>query len=247
MATITKAYLEDQVKLSDTTGRTTPLLRHLVLTCVHEGLKSVFGANYSIRCLQGSFAVQSVLKSLGIESKFWGGSACVLKVHRSYPHDPNFGGFWEEDHHVWAVTEFMELVDLTISQLHLHPGSSRTDGLPIPPIWWDEISRWPESIKYLPDGVARIDLTPEENAELVKVCARSSLTLKQILDAGRDTGTISFEPILSGAESLSALADSGDVWATFTIRAHQARVPMPDWIVNREAELRKIVEERHGS
>ncbi|ENM5895723.1 hypothetical protein NTH50_003915 [Vibrio mimicus] len=48
---------------------------------------------------------------------------------------PRWNGFWGDDHHVWLMTEFGELVDLTIKYLHLYPVTKGNNQLEMPAIW----------------------------------------------------------------------------------------------------------------
>lgn len=74
-----------------------------------------------------------------------------------------------QDHHIWLTTEYDELVDLSISHCHRHPRSRRTDGIPMPPLWWNDLGQWPPVIRYLPDAPVRIRLQGEDAADLARL------------------------------------------------------------------------------
>jgi hypothetical protein len=182
-----------------------------------------------------------VLKKLGIESKLWTGAACFAVAYKSGVGQTGWGGFWDRDHHVWLVTEFMELVDLTISELHLHPASSRRDAEPIPPLWWDDIAGWPKTIRYLPEGaVAPIFQfeTREETEDLERFKARVLATMERYL-AERKTEDVAFGPMLEGEHSLNSLYEQGHPYLVKTLIVHQLNIPFPPWVQRRMDELNR--------
>ena len=164
------------------------------------------------------------------------GAACFIEVAGVNPYRMTWGGFWDKDHHVWLTTEFHELIDLTISQLHLHPVAIDKRYNNIPAIWWSPIDISPSCFRYLPskfniypklEGQDELDM----NAFLLSVDEFK----KRILN-GENIETIS-DYILEGLDSLSYLLSTKDHWAMGAYFADQKQIPFPDWIVNREAEL----------
>ena len=120
-------FLKRQVARSRAQGRTNSLLRRLIYDVVVRSLQAHYGDNYSDRCLQASDGVRQLLQSLGINSGLVHGAACFSQVYAGPPVVVSWGGFWEKDHHVWLMTELNELVDITVSQLHLHRAGSRRE------------------------------------------------------------------------------------------------------------------------
>jgi len=127
--------LEEEIKKSKFEKLTSPLLMYFIFNLIEESLFEVYGKNSSMKCLQSSIAIQKILKQFGIESKIHYGSCCFSLIEKK---TKNFcwGGFWDKDHHVWLITEFEELIDFTISLVHLHPKIiTKNDFEEIPPLW----------------------------------------------------------------------------------------------------------------
>jgi hypothetical protein len=197
---IRKGFLQKQIQKSRREGRTSPFLRRLVFSVVDQALHEHYGADYPQKCLQSSVGIQLVLGKLGIESKLWMGAACFAQAYRNSPGKTGWAGFWDRDHHVWLVTEFAELVDLTISELHLQPLSRSGDAEPIPPLWWNEISEWPWIIRYLPEGLVSPAFQFETREEMEDVNRFKALVLETLerYMAERRAEDVAFGPMLEG-------------------------------------------------
>jgi hypothetical protein len=236
---IRKGFLQKQVQKSRRERRTSSFLRRLVFSVVDQTLHDHYGGDYPQKCLQSSVGIQLVLGKFGIESKLWMGAACFAQAYRNSPGKTGWAGFWDRDHHVWLVTEFAELVDLTISELHLHPLSRSGDAEPIPPLWWDDISWWPGTIMYLPEGVVAPVFqfeTREEMEDLDRFKALVLATLERYT-AERSVENVAFGPVLEGEHSLDTLYDQGHPYLVKTFVVHQSRTPFPPWVRQRMAEL----------
>ena len=159
---IKKAFLDKQAIKAQNERRTSGFLRRLCFTVVENVLMQHYCDSYSMRCLQASLAISSILKKVGIKSQPYIGEVCVPQVFLDNKIAPKWNGFWGDDHHVWLMTEFGELVDLTIKYLHLHPVAKGNSQLEMPAIWWSETSRLPNVIKYLPQGPVAVTLPNEE-------------------------------------------------------------------------------------
>lgn len=164
------------------------------------------------------------------------GAVCAAEVFRE-PGVAAWGGFWDKDHHIWLATEFYEYVDLSISQLHLHPRRRRTDAIPIPPLWWSDITSWPPVLKYLPDTPIQMGLECQEDIDDMKA-------FQQKVDSAFDTmlshdnfEKIAFGAILGGPESMNGLYEQGNEWVVRALVFQERSIPFPDWIRDREAEL----------
>jgi len=238
-AMIKPGFLQKQVQKSRRDGHTTQFLKRLIFSIVDRALHEHYGGDYPQKCLQSSVGIQMVLKKLGIGSRLWTGSACFAQAYKHAPEKTGWAGFWDRDHHVWLVTEFAEFVDLTISELHLHPSFSRRDAEPIPPIWWDEAARWPRTIAYLPEGaVASVFQfeTREETEDLDRFKGLVLSTMGQYLTERRVEDVI-YGPILEGENSMNSLHDQGHPYLVKTLIVQQLGIPFPAWVQQRMAEL----------
>jgi hypothetical protein len=236
---IKHGFLQKQVQKSRRDRHTSQFLRRFVFSIVDQALHEHYRRDYPQKCLQSSVGIQLVLKKLGIESRLWTGAACFAQAYKNAPTKTGWAGFWDRDHHVWLVTEFAELVDLTISELHLHPSFSRRDAEPIPPLWWDELGQWPGTIRYLPEGTVSSVFqfeTREETEDLERFKARVLTTMEHYV-AGRRAESVAFGPVLEGDHSLNALHDHGHPYLVKTLIVHQLGIPFPPWVQRRMAEL----------
>ena len=228
-----------EVAMSKIRNRTTEPLRRFVLGIVDDSLRAHYGENYSIRCLQGTFAIASTLNALGLNCTQVRGAVCVLEAKLNNC-NPEYGwsGFWDQDKHAWAVTQFNEIVDLTISQLHLHPRSTRAE-LAVPAIWWNEPKKFPHSIIYLPVPQVVADLDSTEQASFDDFMA----LVTQKRDAAFSTPiTQNFNgPILSSMPSLRSLRAEGNPWAEYTA---SVGFPKPHWIQNLINHLQALEPQR---
>jgi hypothetical protein len=233
---IKRAFLKKQMKKSHAEGRTTHFLRRLVFSIVDKALLEHYGPEYPLKCLQASVGVQLVLDSFGIQSRLFTGAVCFAQVYEGDETALGWGGFWDQDHHVWVVTEFRELVDLTIAKLHLHPVLSRPDAIPIPALWWDEITTWPRTILYLPEGSVTIELPEEEMADLDLFTRKVRSTKDRILNQS-SFDQVSFSPILYGPKSLNTLSRKGNLWLQRTLKFQELNIPFPPWVQRRQQEI----------
>jgi len=236
---IKAGFIQKQVQKSRRERRTTQFLRRFVFSVVDQALHEHYDKDYPEKCLQSSAAIQSVLSKLGIESKLWTGAACLAQAYKTAPERTGWGGFWGRDHHVWLVTEFMELVDLTISELHLHPASSRRDAEPIPPLWWDEIAEWPRTIRYLPEAPVAPVFQFEEREDTEDMERFKALVLTTIEHylAERTVEDVAFGPMLEGERSMNSLHDQGHPYVVKTFIVQQLNIPFPPWVQRRMGEI----------
>jgi hypothetical protein len=229
--------IEQQLAHSKGQRQTTDFIRQFVFTVVDRALCDHYGSNYSIRCMQSTFGILDVLSELGIKGRAWGGAVCVAGVTTSNPFEINWHGFWGDDHHIWAVTEHMELIDLTISQLHVHPASTDRRYEPMPAIWWNPIDRWPPVLKYLPDGVVKRALSADESADLAAFRERVLRLKTELIDSLSVDDVLHFEPILYGPDWANTLTTTGHSWLVKSLTIQDHKIPLPDWVAAREREL----------
>jgi hypothetical protein len=233
---IKPGFIKAQVGNSAANGETSNFLRQLVLSVVDAVAMKHYGSAYPLKCLQVSAAIQAVLNRFGIGSRLWLGAVCVAEVFDEAGQE-SWGGFWGGDHHVWLVTDYLEYVDLSISQCHLHPRCRRQDGVPIPPIWWSDVTQWPTVLRYLPDSPIKIGLEGEDAADLNEFLT----TVMAALDRHLTTRTVQdtqFRRLLSDAASMNEGFDQGNPWLVRAIVFQEKGIPFPAWIRTREQELR---------
>lgn len=216
--------------------RTPDFVRKLCFTIVEKALMLHYVDSYSMRCLQSSLAISQILKRFGIKSQVYTGEICVSQVFSDDKIAPRWNGFWGDDHHVWLMTEFSEIVDLTIKYLHLHPVTKGNGQLQMPAIWWSDVSRWPRVIKYLPQGPIAVKLPDEEMTDLQVFQAKVSQELDAFFESNSAQQVV-FSPILHGPESMNDLYVKGDLWLVKSIVLQGGRLPYPQRIVDREREL----------
>ncbi len=235
---IKPGFIKAQVARSAANKQTTPFLRRLVFSTVDEVATAHYGPRYSTKCLQASACIQAVLGRFGVKSQLWIGAMCVAEVFDE-PGYESWGGFWDQDHHVWVITEYAELVDLSISQLHRHPRCRRPDGVSIPALWWTDLDQWPPVIRYLPDSPIKIGLEGEDADDLASFQAK----VMAALDARLATSTVqstAFGRILSDVEWMNEATERGDPWLTRALVFVDTAIAFPDWIRERERELLRL-------
>lgn len=176
-----------------------------------------------------------LLNKLGIRTGKIAGAFCIVEVFDDL-RNLRWGGFWDRDHHVWAMTDFGEVIDVSISQLHHHPAASRNDAIPTPAIWWTDAGVMPPIFRYLPDTPVHSLADAAEAVDLLQFETQVMAEFEKTL-ATSAVADVSFGPILDCMETLQTMKDSGEVWATKAFAVQQLRLPFPAWITTREEEL----------
>lgn len=218
-------------------GKSDILLRGLVFSIIHEALCQQYGENYSDKCLQSSVGIRALLKSFGIKTEIFGGAVCLPILGKGESTEIGWQGFWGESHHIWTITEFGELVDLTITQLNLHPISKGSlDRCDPPALWWDDIVSWPSFIHYLPNAPIDIQLPDDEMDDLLRFEKRV-LELKEETLKKEGMGTMAVPRVISGPATLERLYQSGDEWAEKCLVFQDLEFELPAWIQIRHKEL----------
>lgn len=212
------------------------ILRKYIFRVTETSLVSVYNSNYSTLCLQSSYIIKAFLNNIGIKSTIFLGSLCVMKVSVDDPPIIGWTGFWDQEHHVWLITEFDEIVDLTISHLHLHPSTSGKGDEPIPPVWWNPIDVWPSIIKYLPEGPIQIQLEEKEMRLLEKLKDSLGSSI-EFVNQNFSLDNNLFDDILFGPSSLDLLTSKGNSWLKKCLQIQNIHIQVPDWISNKENEL----------
>lgn len=233
---IKNSFIKKQIEKSKKDRQTSYFLRKLIFSVLEAALKERYGDDYSMKCLQSSVMISKVLNDLGISSKVFCGAVCVSQVFEDSRRPPSWNGFWGEDHHVWASSEFGEIIDLTIGALHLHPLSKKHAQLPMPPLWWSDLGYMPKIIRYLPAGVAKIQLPEFDAKDLVELGDRVSEIWENTLGS-KQVEDVEYGPILHGIEAMNQLHEAGLPWLTGSYILQEVDMPHPQWVIERESEL----------
>jgi len=167
------------------------------------------------------------------------GDLCAAAIYAGPPPAYGWSGFWGNDHHIWVVTEYGELIDLTIAQLHLHPVWIRDDTYPIPALWWQNSDGMPSVFKYLARkwGILTPKLPPEDMVALDRVRDNALALCREELaqDCQPERYTC---PILFNTIVLDYLKQSGHPWVTQAYYFQKRNIPLPAWVAQRDAALR---------
>lgn len=214
---------------------TDPGVARWVLSLAHRALVEVYGTDYSVRSLQASECIRRLLDRLEIKSVVWAGMLCVARVYPDLG-EVGWAGFWGDDPHVWLVTEFGELVDLTVSQLHQHPAFQRADSPPVPALWWRPLDKWPPIIRYLPTGRVAIRLPAVDQTQLKCVCDTALRQLECEINGPRASAT-DVGPILTDIDCLNDLDREGLPWLRDCQLFQTVPPPLPGPVAQRYQEL----------
>lgn len=144
------------------------------------------------------------------------------------------------DHHLWVTTEYGETIDLTITQLHLHPVSIRNDAHPIPALWCQNPDEMFSLLKYLPRrwGILAPKLPPDEMEALDRVRNNSLMLCREELILESQQERPSF-PILYNTLVLEHLKQAGHPWVSQAYYFLKRNIPLPAWVAQRETILLK--------
>lgn len=108
------------------------------------------------------------LRRVGIQSNIFYGQAAWVEIMENM--SPMWVGCWGEHSHIWVATEFGEVVDLTVGVSHRKRAHNNPDHKPkySPPLLWSlEV---PAFYKYLPEGLAEVELTEERDKRWFNQC-----------------------------------------------------------------------------
>jgi len=103
------------------------------------------------------------LKGFGIEARVIYGQAAWIEVLED--HSIIWAGCWGDNLHFWVATQYGEVVDLNASVAHRRRGHDLSMPNPTlsPPIVWSR--EVPRFYRYLPEGVAELELTDESDIQ----------------------------------------------------------------------------------
>lgn len=233
--------VEKELRRVKANKKCTSEFQRYILSLTASALEKTYGSNFSDQCLQSSLGIQMALKHYGITSTLIEGALCIptASLERS---NSVWQGFWNNHHHYWLVTEFDELIDLTISQINSHPATGKERRADPPAFWFHDVSYLPAIFKYLPSDVipheAETFLEDKSDNELLQqylAVLKSTLSLNnKILYHPR------VETILNSTDDLTSWHKKGDKWSQICWQYNVNEIPLPAWIVNRENELLKL-------
>ncbi|MBI2712313.1 MAG: hypothetical protein HYX41_05570 [Bdellovibrio sp.] len=106
-------------------------------------------------------ACVEALKKFGIESRVMYGQVGWIEILEDMA--PIWAGCWGQNFHFWVATQYGEVVDLNTSVAHRKISHANPQFKPLysPPMLWSvEV---PPIYRYLPEGVAELDLTEERD------------------------------------------------------------------------------------
>ncbi|MBL4781103.1 MAG: hypothetical protein JKX92_02570 [Porticoccaceae bacterium] len=219
---------------------TSDFIRQLTFFVVDRALLNHYPISHSMKCFQSSLAIQLVLKRFKIKSQVILGELCVPQVFDDELLAPNWSGFWGDNHHVWLLTEFGELVDLNVRYLHKHPESQQIHKqLEMPAIWWNEITQWPSILRYFPQGPVEANFSQDEMDDFEQFKKHVSKTLEFVISS-MAVEDLLFSPILEGTDSINELRKKGNLWLQRSAKLQNMTTPYPKIISDREQELMGI-------
>jgi len=212
-------------------------LQHWVLTIVHKAMVDFYGKDYSTRCMECAMGVHRVLAKYDLAGPITMGALCIPMIT---PDQLLWGwaGFWGLDHHFWATTKKGEIVDLAMSQNHLHPKTSQKNQMQPPAVWFSVKRDWPDVIMHMPQVFLSAAVSENDQATMEKYLER----IDRIEVSMRRRKLREVDVAFSGAALVSGLPDfdrlmgEGDPWCS---RAHHFfNIPKPKWVADRIEELR---------
>lgn len=230
-----KSILENEFSTSKSTNQISDKLKKVMFCVVSRTLSKVYGENYSTRCLQSSIGIMSIFEMFEIKSLIVEGAVCFATVYGDNPYKFGWSGFWGQDHHYWVMSQFSDIIDLSISQLHIHPSKKISNQTPLLPVWWSPVDVMPSIFRYLPKiyGKAKVGLEGEEKRLLEE--------FKRQLRIEIESGVVNIEDIentniLTGLHKLDELYVDGNIWIRTVLEINEM-LAFPEWIQKEEKRL----------
>lgn len=230
-------YLSEQFKVSLKTNLMPLELKKVIFHIVRNALIKVYGENYSIRCLQSSLAIIEIFNYYKVKSVIVEGNVCFALVYGKNPFQISWGGFWDKDHHYWVMSQFQDIIDLTIAQFHLHPNTLIEDQIPILPIWWTPAEISPKLFKYLPDryGNPKEQLEKDESDKIKKL---KDIILYEIEHGDINLADVDKIEIVTDMTKLNSLYNNGNIWIC-AVADMNNQIEFPEFIKAKEKILIK--------
>lgn len=224
-----KINFKKEVHKTKASKKTTTELKQYIFSLVNTQLVAHYGTNYSDRCLQACLGIARVLNHYGIKSTLLEGSVCIPRLggHGDF----GWHGFWGDHHHYWLITEFQELIDLSVHQINIHSAFKGNPLISPPPIWWSKISTMPDFLVYLPlEGFGTATDVQLENIEENQQLQIYLTSIQESLeDKPYALYDNRFQHILTGHEDLLDKIKLKDEWATGCLNHSFLNPDLPQW------------------
>jgi hypothetical protein len=112
------------------------------------------------------------------------------------------------------------------------------DDIPMPPVWWHSVGEQISVFRYLPDTmIDGLRAPPEDVVELVKfICTVRRVWSETLTVSSVDS--LTFGPFVENPLSMQRFSDAGHPWFKQAIAVQNLEIPLPDWISDREKEIR---------
>lgn len=208
-------------------------LKNFVLSCTHMFLVKHYGVNYSDRCLQSSLGINRILRHFGFNSILLEGGFCMPRTSFERK-ELGWQGFWGEDHHYWILTEFKEIIDLSISLSAQHPAFKNNEPYSPPPIWWQEKRGVPDFMIYLStqsyglNGIFELQ-DPSDNL----IMQHYLKDIEDFLNSSQLTYTSNFDYIFSDMSDFNSGLKRKDPWFLNCSFHSSIDLPIPKWFEDR--------------
>lgn len=118
-------------------------------------------------------ATAEALKSFKIEARVMYGQAAWIEVLEDQ--SVTWAGCWGQNIHFWVATQYGEIVDLNTSVAFKKRAHDNPNVKPLysPPILWS--AEVPKFYRYIPEGVAELELTEERDIKRYETVKREIL------------------------------------------------------------------------
>lgn len=240
--------IEKEVEISRINRATTLALRDYIFKVIDETNIEVFGERSSLKCAQTALATAFLLSKLGVKTVYILGSICVPKISTNLA-TMDWHGFWGGDHHYWIMTEFGEIVDISVAYLHMHP-QEKLSLLEMPPIWINTNQGVPACFKYLHSECFNVDYSegmPKivflENNDVTSTLSPEDemieywTALEQNIIEKNKTDISRFPCLISEGITEHDLHVSNSAYLNAIPKFLDANIELPLWIIQTEAEL----------
>ncbi len=237
-----------EVKKSHQEKNTSPLLRDYIFSLIDKTNEEFFGNRSSFKCAQTALATAYLLHKFNIKPIYILGAICVPKIAEDHTRS-NWHGFWGADHHYWIMTEFGEIVDLSVAYIHGHPKEQDTI-FQMPPIWINTKNGMPNCFKYLPDQWFNIDFSngkpntsfEVDNDETTDLSPKEELSQYwKALDKNLELPKIKLRNRFSCRIESGITEESLKTFPSVYLNSIPAflnlQLELPSWVRNRESEL----------
>lgn len=162
-------YIQKLLKQYRENKKVPPILARIVFHVLASAIEKHYGHPRGDKCLQYSYGALHLLKKFGISSILLQVEALTIHSEIDILGRINFSGFQGGNHHVACLSEYNELIDLSIHFLSLHPSTINPQSAINPPaVWWhkEDIKALEPTIRYKSVGEISLDLPKEDPRDL---------------------------------------------------------------------------------